>query len=677
MESKSGVSSTARNIAVIVAHGVGEEDPGYATTTLVSTLCKCADFRGDDDLRIRHLPDVNPLAPLDGTFPVVTASGQFASGERITFAELYWADLTNVSPGRIAAVLALFRIIFESHHFIDAMLDSTKDLSQKFLRHLLLIASWMLRGPIIGLVINTAALFWAALYVLPRAVDFLSDRLLFCIVATAVFLVSSSLLIWSVKRRDATWYDPISWTALIAAIVAVSFFGLHFFDFIGVTDCPKGSGPLPYCGQNYVDRIYYGLSILWGIWGTVILLCFIMATRVALSWRRRGAVNQVPRVFTALGVILLQFVLWTAILGTAVMPLLYRAEEVRGINELKLEVPSLSDAVELHPSAKRLLNVVAWNPEKSKWIDRVAYGYGFNGVMILCILLIGSMTQLWRYRLAKRSIWDKRIDAAKMPRIVIGRWILGVVLLVTFFQAMYLLENVPIWERVIGECLYKLAPNFVSSMGDIVTTWKHLVFGIGWVSTLALPVLVGARLGNPIHIARDLIDHEYRRRRASILTIARRSRDGTLLPRRARIQARLLTLLDEFVRKGRFDHVIFAVHSQGSVIAFDYLSDAAPENKELGGLKPDIVTFGSPLAHLYQHYFCEYGDLDREIITLRNSIGRWINLYRIDDYIGREIGSGSDLGVANEQIGPGGHTDYWREDRLARIILNLATARGA
>jgi hypothetical protein len=55
-----------------------------------------------------------------------------------------------------------------------------------------------------------------------------------------------------------------------------------------------------------------------------------------------------------------------------------------------------------------------------------------------------------------------------------------------------------------------------------------------------------------------------------------------------------------------------------------------------------------PLAHLYQHYFCEYGDLDREIITLRNSIGRWINPYRIDDYIGREIGSGSDLGVANE-----------------------------
>jgi hypothetical protein len=135
-----------------------------------------------------------------------------------------------------------------------------------------------------------------------------------------------------------------------------------------------------------------------------------------------------------------------------------------------------------------------------------------------------------------------------------------------------------------------------------------------------------------------------------------------------------MSLLDEVVRKGRFDHVIFVVHSQGSVIAFDYLKEAAPQNKELGGLKPDIVTLGSPLAHLYQYYFFEYGALDDDVRALRSNIGRWVNLYRVDDYIGSDIVLGPETGIENEELGPGGHTDYWKEDRLARVVLDLAAA---
>lgn len=77
---------------------------------------------------------------------------------------------------------------------------------------------------------------------------------------------------------------------------------------------------------------------------------------------------------------MLQFVLWTAIVGTAVMPLLYRAEEVKGVNALKNQYRNLPLEPE-ETTAKRILNVVPWDPKKSEWIDRVAFGYGFNGVI--------------------------------------------------------------------------------------------------------------------------------------------------------------------------------------------------------------------------------------------------------------------------------------------------------
>jgi hypothetical protein len=359
-------------------------------------------------------------------------------------------------------------------------------------------------------------------------------------------------------------------------------------------------------------------------------------------------------------VVLVQFVLWTAILGTALMPLLYRAEEIKGINAIRMAPTPLPAEALTHPAAMRLLNVVAWHPQGSKWIDRVSLGYGFNGIMILCILLVGATTHLARQLLARRHVRGKRIDISKIPRMVVGRWILGALMFVTFFQALYLL---------LGMDLENFAELFEWGAGarDLATKWKHTIFAIGWISTLALPVLASLPLGNFIHIARDLIDHHYSQSRASRLArLPAKLRDKEQWPRRARIQGRLRTLLEEVVPKERFDQAIFVVHSQGSVIAFDYLKEAAPYNQELGGLKPDVVTLGSPLAHLYQHYFYEYVGLERDVAALRGNIGRWVNLYRVDDYIGTSLMLGPEAGIHNVEIGLGGHMDYWKEDQLAR-----------
>lgn len=64
-------------------------------------------------------------------------------------------------------------------------------------------------------------------------------------------------------------------------------------------------------------------------------------------------------------------------------------------------------------------------------------------------------------------------------------------------------------------------------------------------------------------------------------------------------------------------------------------------------------------VHLYQHYFLNYADLHNDIAALRNRAGRWIYLYRIDEYIGTQIGQLNDQTIKNGRLGAGSRMDYW------------------
>ncbi|NJO33884.1 MAG: hypothetical protein HC869_12815 [Rhodospirillales bacterium] len=256
-----------------------------------------------------------------------------------------------------------------------------------------------------------------------------------------------------------------------------------------------------------------------------------------------------------------------------------------------------------------------------------------------------------------------------MPRMVVGRWIVVTVLILGGLQALYLLLRIE--PNDLAEALQPAVAWSGLDLPYLATTWKRTVFAIGWVATLSLPILASTRVGNVVHIARDVIDHQYSRRRASMLTQLRKSRDREQWPRRARIQGRFITLLDDIVRRGEFDAIVFVMHSQGSVVAFDFLRDQHIGGQAVGQLRPDLITFGSPLSHLYEHYFVEYANLANDVAALEGIMGRWVNLYRVDDYIGTGVADRPGGPVHNEQLPPGGHTDYWREERLARVLIDL------
>jgi hypothetical protein len=226
---------------------------------------------------------------------------------------------------------------------------------------------------------------------------------------------------------------------------------------------------------------------------------------------------------------------------------------------------------------------------------------------------------------------------------------------------------------------------------DDITTLKHgadILFSsylnttmlIAWLLAFVFPLLMGTAFNNAVHIARDLIDHQYGPHRGRVLAQRRDRRLPAALrwPRRERIRQRLLRLLAALTERGGYDRIVFLAHSQGSVVIYDYLKSAADYAKnEVGGTKPDVITFGSPLGHVYQHYFREYSGLEPSLARLSRCTGRWVNLYRIDDYIGVWVGEIDGESVENCPLDPGGHVDYWKEKALAETILRIVAGKPA
>jgi hypothetical protein len=176
-----------------------------------------------------------------------------------------------------------------------------------------------------------------------------------------------------------------------------------------------------------------------------------------------------------------------------------------------------------------------------------------------------------------------------------------------------------------------------------------------------------------LHIARELIDHQYTPNfglAEFLLPRAKLEERYTGFPRRRRILARLEQLVADVLARERFDRLVLLGHSQGTVIIHDYLRTAAAA-RDLAGLgEVHVVTLGSPLTHLYQHYFYDYARADR-IAPLPPMVRSWTNMWRCDDPIGNGVAVAATCPMQNVELDRGGHTNYWREDDVVGVLLEV------
>jgi hypothetical protein len=165
--------------------------------------------------------------------------------------------------------------------------------------------------------------------------------------------------------------------------------------------------------------------------------------------------------------------------------------------------------------------------------------------------------------------------------------------------------------------------------------------------------------------------------------------------RRDMIHCRIKKILVYYRERLRHrPELIIISHSQGTMVAIEILND--PEMAWLNSSfsKTSLVTMGSPLTYLYQRYFGHlYPSLNEPYWEeLRQRVDRWLNLFRIDDFVGQEVDFPvqtiaktpqswmADFGAAvpessSHPIGPRGHTNYWDDEEALEVLRRELFAR--
>ena len=676
-------SAAPKKIGVVVVHGVGETDLGYAVNSLAESLAKhVPGYEMVPHSEVIRLKDEEAsgleVGERDGKHPVfrvVRRRVNRADNVKIILEELHWSDVTNLQPGRFNALLGMFRVIFESHHLVNAMLDHSKDWATAILRRLLLVAGWLMRGPLAALTISTSAICAVLLFgPLTGTIGAMPTGAKFLAVQIALFLAALVLLVLVARSRDVSWYDTAFWLAIVTALLIIlewvvplpdfiqasrwtSWIEWHCFDKVKVhggelyqslQSAYPGQGELHQVQANacYVNGPYRVIAYGWRLWGALLLasngiLLFMWSN--ARSDTERAALAPAA---TSIGIVILQFMLWTIVVVTAIFPMLNRAEAVSDLLAAKGALMGIH--VDLtNPSIVKILQGPAIDLE---WIGRFKFVYGAAAFTLVGFVAISALILLRRRWLAYRHDKDPEGLVGRMPALLFNGWLIGWLMLALF--------------AVIAFIYYTRTPE-----NELFDKVKSIMLLIAAGAALVSPTLLGERVSNGVHIARDLIDHYY----DPTLETGRYFFPGQFgskhrNPRRSRIQARLRAVVEGLGKEGPFDAVVLAGHSQGSIVVYDFLNEGAPGLEGLGGGRPSLITFGSPLGSFYRKYFFEYADLASSIAEFRARLSHWANIYRVDDYIGGRIVCPPGVELENVALPRGGHMGYWSEQSVAEAM---------
>jgi hypothetical protein len=99
--------------AVVLVHGVGDNEPGSMLMSVTSAM-RDASRNGlsiEPYLRRITLPETDPEGNEPAEFPIFMRRGHSARGA-VSFAEVYWADLTRVGVDFQHLLMAVLRCVY-------------------------------------------------------------------------------------------------------------------------------------------------------------------------------------------------------------------------------------------------------------------------------------------------------------------------------------------------------------------------------------------------------------------------------------------------------------------------------------------------------------------------------------------------------------------------------------
>lgn len=682
-----GEATTAEKVGVIVIHGVGDTETGWINSAIVEPVAADAGLVVSAHSEVHSLPETGGEQK-DAHFNALVRRADH--GQRsITFAEFVWADLSRLGRGPLTLTLEALKVSLEAPDVLARAFLRNRQRGIHWLIGLfVLTSSRLLKWFVIGLnvAVITFALWFASLLWIWKGFGYaqvMPDRLAIAwwlLPPILLFLIGGSLLFYWRQKRDIGVSD-FGLGCAISAIVVLVYLVIDHTVAIGATSWPIVSEVFK--DGKYFDNgrlIVFGFWALWCITTTIAIVLLVLVWLVrALGWRPS---RPVPLVAAWVGMF---NILMQAIVVKLVMTPLSIVSCMQ-LNDAVQKAAGMMDASRNPPVPLEVCNQ-------------------FQSTGVLAFTLFETVFLVvalaWIHFLRKYKARKAGARAEDVPRFIVHPLLVVVaVLTVGMHICVFAGEMVLVYARLAGHGV--ATPAWLTGLGDGLPV--ALREGIDWIVSwprqgyrvlgqrfeqaliLLMPIYLSAmnfvlNSSSPvIHIARDLIDHQYRARR-SLARLWGNVRAGTRAaasaparppshPRRARIAGRLDTIMKRLLAKEKLDKLIFVAHSQGSVIAFDFLraGDLCPELAEVGEIH--VVTLGSPLSHIYGHYFDEY-ERPVEASVLPGNVRSWTNMWRIDDPIGNEVKVVQGALIVNRTLGLGGHVNYWTEPKVRRLIADL------
>lgn len=684
--------------AVLVVHGVGDTGPGVTVDNFIATIDPKRDrLKPDGQVEVHRFPDSNTPAgspaPLDlKLFPIHLRRATVCPGpgsppdepREAIFAEVYWADLSSIREGKLNLLLGLFSTVFSLRYLADqaAIMPTATENSTRgevfargwarWLRFFLSLSAWVLCGPIAALsAFFAVVLAGDYLILLPILAPTSKARVEYGFLLLSILAaLAGGVASWScIRARSSCTWTRFCYSLCGVGVISAGLVALHLFlpswdpSWLRLT-FPIGRslaasptfqpdavtpGAIPWHAPvllSILDLAFAGLCLLM----LAALLCGLVSYVFAPNSWRAG-------LCASYGAAVLQVGLWLLIIPPLALVGVHGVLKDDGVNIILRDV----------------------------WM-----GFLLHFAFALIVVITVSCVWLSRKRWLDRKREDFRNHEPPFGREIIQPGISRLIVHDAILRVMIALAACGTSLTLIGFLLDLLsALSILSINGNIYHIILTLLFP-GHIASTFVPILlvvlspwIFKGLRDWLHVLTDIINHFYRPTDRIPLPWGEESLTSIKeFEIQQNIEHRFRTALEFLLDDPETTHLTVVSHSQGTVIALDVLSiggNADPEfdaylKERASRLKEaHFITMGSPITHLYQHYFpYRYPSLcDPVWEGMERTIKHWVNIYRVDDYIGAGVeerpgwrNARGDAVLKNYAIGRGGHVGYWRQPNV-------------